>query len=320
MVLAAGLGTRMRPLTRVRPKAVLPVLDRPLLHWTLELLARHGVGEVMINLHHLPRMVRRAGGDGWPFGVKVSYSYEPVILGTAGGPRKVRRWLGDEPVLLINGDIVFDFDLTALRRRHDRAGAPVTLALLPNPDPRVYGPVVTGPGGRVRSIAQRPRPARGLVSMFASVQILDPALLDRLPPGRSETLRDLWMPLIAEGRPPLGVRMRGPWYDLGSPSLYLASNQSLLASRFRGIRRGTVLHPEARVDRRARVVRSVVGCGSVIEAGAEVRGSVLWERARVGRGAVVEGCILADGVRVEAGETLASVLLMKGQPLTELRA
>jgi NDP-sugar pyrophosphorylase family protein len=318
MVLAAGLGTRMRPLTLAVAKPVLPVLGRPLLHWTLELLAVHGVTEVMINLHHLPRTVRAAVGDGHAFGLKVSYSFEPEVLGTGGGPRKVRRWAGDEPLLLVNGDVVFDFDLGLLRRRHEAAGAPATLGLIPNPDPRRYRPVVTGPDGLVRSLAGRPRPARGTVSMFTGVHLVDPALLARLPPGPSDTVRDLYAPLVAEGRPPLGVRLRGPWYDLGSPSLYLASQRSLLASRFRGIRRGSVIHPEARVHPRARVVRSVVGKGARIGEGAEVRGSVLWERVKVGRAAVVEASILARGVTVEDGEVLASSLLMKDQPLVAL--
>jgi NDP-sugar pyrophosphorylase family protein len=318
MVLAAGLGTRMRPLTLALAKPVLPVLGRPLLHWTLELLATHGVTEVMINLHHRPRTVRAAVGDGRAFGLRVSYSFEPEVLGTGGGPRKVRRWIGDEPLLLVNGDVVFDFDLGLLRRRHEESGAPATLGLIPNPDPRRYRPVITGPDGRVRSLAGLPRPARGTVSLFTGVHVLDPALLARLPPGRSDTVRDLYAPLVAESRPPLGVRLKGPWYDLGSPSLYLASQLSLLASRFRGIRRGSAIHPEARVHPRARVVRSVVGKGARIGEGAVVRGSVLWDRVSVGRAAVVEASILARGVRVEDGEALVSSLLMKGQPMAEL--
>jgi NDP-sugar pyrophosphorylase family protein len=320
MVLAAGLGTRMRPLTSKISKPVLPVLNRPLLHWTLELLAAHGITEVMINLHYLPRTVRAAVGDGRAFGVRVSYSLEREILGTGGGPRKVRRWIGDEPILLLNGDVVFDFDLTALRRRHDRAKAPATLALIPNPDPRRYSAVVTAPDGSIRSLAGLPHPARGTVSMFTGIHILDPRLLDRLKPGPSDTVRDLYAPLVAEGRPPVGVRLKGPWYDLGSPSLYLASHQSLLASRFRGLRRGSVIHPGAKVHPGARVIRSVVGRGTVISEGACVRGSVLWDRVKVGREAVVEDSILATGVRIEDGEALRKALLMKDQPLVELQS
>ncbi|HEV7503048.1 MAG TPA: NDP-sugar synthase, partial [Vicinamibacteria bacterium] len=258
-------------------------------------------------------------GVGGAFGVRVSYSFEREILGTGGGPRKVRRWIGDEPILLLNGDVVFDFDLTALRRRHDRAKAPATLALIPNPDPRRYSAVITAPDGRIRALAGLPRPARGTISMFTGVHILDPRLLDRLPPGPSDTVRDLYAPLVAEGRPPLGVRLKGPWYDLGSPSLYLASHQSLLASRFRGLRRGSVIHPSAKVHPGARVIRSVVGRGTVISEGACVRGSVLWDRVKVGRDAVVENSVLATGVRIEDGEALRKALLMKDQPLGELR-
>ena len=136
MVLAAGLGTRMRPLTLLRAKPALPVMNRPLLHWTLDLLARNGVTEVMINLHHLPFTVMEAVGDGRVFGLRVTYSREPRILGTGGGPRKVRSFFGDDPFILVNGDMVFDFDLRGLVRRHEKTGARATLALRPNPDPR----------------------------------------------------------------------------------------------------------------------------------------------------------------------------------------
>src|SRR4029079_15407592 len=103
------------------------------------------------------------------------------------------------------------------------AGAPATLALIPNPDPRHYSPVMTGADGRVKSIAGMPRPARGTVSMFTGVHILEPALLDRLPPGVSDTVRQLYVPLIAEGRPPLGVGLRGPWSVFGTPPRVLHS-------------------------------------------------------------------------------------------------
>jgi NDP-sugar pyrophosphorylase family protein len=300
MVLAAGLGLRMRPLTRRRAKPVLPVLNRPLLHWTLELLARHGVTECLVNLHHRPETVVAAVGDGRRLGLRVRYSHEPRILGTGGGPRKVRDLLGDEPFLLVNGDVLFDFDLARLLARHRAAGAQATLALKSNPDPGTYSAVVTGPGGWVRSVAGLPRPARGMVSLFTGIHVLDPALLDRLPPGRSESVPDLYAPLLAEGGRVLGVRVRGAWYDLGRPSLYLASQLRMLAL-LRG-RRGSLIHPRARVSVRARVASSVVGARSVVEPGASLSGSVLWEGTRVGPGAVVRGSILTEGVRVAAGE------------------
>ncbi|HEX9710648.1 MAG TPA: nucleotidyltransferase family protein, partial [Candidatus Thermoplasmatota archaeon] len=172
MVLAAGLGTRMRPLTRLRAKPALPVMNRPLLHWTLGLLARNGVTEVMINLHHLPWTVMEAVGDGSVFGLRVSYSREPRILGTGGGPRKVRSFFGDAPFILVNGDILFDFDLRGLLRRHEKARARATLALRPNPDPRRYSSIRTAKDGRVLSLAGLPRRRRGTPSLFTGVHVL----------------------------------------------------------------------------------------------------------------------------------------------------
>ena len=309
MVLAAGLGTRMRPLTLLRAKPALPVMNRPLLHWTLDLLARNGVTEVMINLHHLPFTVMEAVGDGSVFGLRVSYSREPRILGTGGGPRKVRSFLGDAPFILVNGDMVFDFDLRGLVRRHEKARARATLALRPNPDPRRYSAIRTAKDGRVLSLAGLPRPSRGTPSLFTGVHVLDPALLDRLPAGPSDTVRDLYAPLVAEGETVLGVRVRGKWFDIGSPSLYLASQRALLAAGFGGAQRGVLVHPDAEVHRGARVSRSVVGPGCVIGSGARVTGSVLWDGVRVGPRALVRDSILASGTRVDEGESMVGVVV-----------
>lgn len=324
MVLAAGLGLRMRPLTLLRAKPVLPVLNRPLLHWTLELLRRHGVTDVIVNLHHLPGTVRRSVGDGRTLGLRVSYSFERRILGTSGGPRKVRRFFGDEPFLLVNGDVLFDFDLSDLVRRHAASGARATLALKAHRKVEAYGGVVTGPGGFIRALAGLPRPAPGRPLLFTGVHVLDPDLLDRLPPGPSDSVRDLYAPLVAEGQRLLGVRVSGAWYDFGSPSLYLASQLSMMSSGFRGAGAARLVHPEARVHPRARVTRSVVGAGAVVGEGAVVSGSVLWEGAEVGRGARVSASIVATGGRVGEEEAVERAVVLparkgakKRMPLAE---
>ena len=310
MVLAAGLGTRMRPLTQLKAKPALPVLNRPLIQWTLDLLAHHGVTDVIINLHHLPKTMVRAVGDGRAPGLDVAWSREVRILGTGGGPRKVRDFFGDEPFFLVNGDVVFDFDLAELLRRHRAAGARATLALVPNPEPRRYSSILTGAGGWVRSMARLPRPSRGQPSLFTGIHVLDPSLLDRLHEGPSDIVRDLYAPLIEEGEDILGVRVKGAWYDFGSPALYLRSQLKMLSTGFRGLARGPLIHPAARVHARARVTRSVVGPGAVVGEGAEVVGSVLWDRVRVGAGARVRGSILATGTRVEPRGRVDGVMML----------
>jgi NDP-sugar pyrophosphorylase family protein len=310
MVLAAGLGSRMRPLTLLRAKPVLPVLNRPLLQWTLERLARHGVTDVVVNLHHLPETVRTAVGDGSAFGLRVRYSFEEKILGRGGGPRLVRDFFGSEHFLLVNGDVVFDFDISRLVARHEAEGARATLALRPNPDRRTYGPVVTGPDGRIRSIAGRPRRALGSVSLFTGVQVLDPSLLDRLPEGVSDIL-DLYGPLVEEGETLLGMRVRGAWYDLGAPSLYLSAQLRLLARRGGG----SLVHPLAHVGERARVTGSVVGARARVEADAVVERSVLWDDAVVEPGAHVRGSIVTSGGKVGPAEKATGVMVFPAEAL-----
>ena len=305
MVLAAGVGQRMRPLTLLRAKPVLPVLNRPLLHWTLARLARAGVREIVVNLHHLPDTVTSALGDGRAFGLRVLYSREPTILGTAGGPRAVRDFFGDAPFLLVNGDVLFDFDLKRLVARHVSSGACATLALRANPGG--YTAVVTDRRGRILSIGGRPRPARGTSSMFASVHVVDPALLDRLPAGASDSVQDLYVPLLAEGAHLLGVRTRGAWYDLGRPSLYRDAQLRLVPGKGRD---RALVDPEARVAPGVRPRRSVIGAGARVGAGAGVERSVLWEGAVVEPGARLSGAIVATGGVVRTGEVARDVVVL----------
>jgi NDP-sugar pyrophosphorylase family protein len=305
MVLAAGLGERMRPLTLLRAKPVLPVLNRPLLHWTLERLRRAGVTEVVVNLHHLPDTVTGAVGDGRRFGLRVRYSREAEILGTGGGPRAVREFFGGEPFLLVNGDALFSFDLRALLRRHRASHARATLALRPNPGG--YPAVVTDRRGRVLSIRGHPRDARGAASMFAGIHVLDPALLDRLPEGPSDSVEELYVPLLSEGEALRGVRLRGAWYDLGRPLLYRDAQLRLVPGRARD---RVLVDRTARVAPGARLRRSVVGGGARVGPGARVDRSVLWDGSVVEPGARLRGSIVTSGAVVRSGETAEDVVVL----------
>jgi mannose-1-phosphate guanylyltransferase len=295
MILAAGLGQRMRPLSECLAKPVMPVLNRPLLHFTLEQLQRAGVREVVVNLHHLPQTVRRALGDGRGFGLEIRYSCESEILGTGGGLRRARRRLGSEPVLIVNGDVLFDFDLRQLVERHRRSGAEATLALRPNPDLNHYRPVITNRRGRILSIKGRPRAAGGTASLFTGVHVLNPALLARLPPGYSDVVDALYIPLLAEGALLEGVRVRGAWHDLGQPELYLRTQLRMLRRAGRAL-----VAPSARVHASARIATSAIGAGCRVGERAQIQDSVLWTGVEVGADARVERSVVADGVHVPA--------------------
>lgn len=310
MVLAAGLGMRMRPLTQLVAKPALPVLNRPLIEWTLEALAAAGVRDVKVNLHHLPGTVERVVGNGARFGLRVSYSREREILGTGGGPRRARSFFGAGPTLLVNGDMAFGIDLSQLIERHRASGACATLALRSNPEPERYGSIVTTRSGRVKALVNRPAAARGMESMFAGIHVIDPAILEGLPPGPSDTVRDLYPKLISAGRLVQGVRVRGAWHDLSTPRLYLASQRALLGSGALGPRGARLVDGDAQVDRSARLAESVVGSGSRVRARATIERSVIWEGVEVGEGARVTDSILTSGVRVRPGERVADRVLM----------
>lgn len=314
MILAAGLGERMRPLTELRAKPALPVLNRPLLHRTIEQIASHGIRELVINTHHLPQTLHSAVGSGRRFGVRISWSDEDVILGTGGGLRKARGLLGSGPVLVVNGDVVFDFDLPGLIDRHRRKGALVTLGLRPNRDASSYLPIVTDRSGRVLWLpGLEPNEAlrNGSHSrrMFTGVQIIEARVIERLSEGFADSIRDLAAPLVAEGAAVMGTTLRGAWYDLGRPKLYLLAQLALLRKEAGS---GSLIHPRARIGGGCRIRRSVIGERARIGDGASIDGSVVWDGAVVGRQATVRTCILAEGAKVEDGAQIRERIAMAG--------
>jgi NDP-sugar pyrophosphorylase family protein len=296
VVLAAGLGLRMRPLTGRTPKPALPFLNRPILHWTLGSLAAAGVERVFINLHHLPQAVREAAESG-ASGLDLKFSFEPTILGTAGVFGPLRGLLQGDAFFVVNGDVVHSLDYGALEaslRTHPEALA--ALALLPRN--RSYTPValdgerrITGFGGEGEWI-------------FPGVYAARRTLLDHLPgPGPRELVPDLLRPLLPSGAV-RGVPVEGRWLDLGDPVAYLSSSLAALRDAASGalpVPEGSLLemrdgHPLLR-HRKAWVSRDATLTGPVVAG----RGVRVEPRAHVGRLILLEGASVARGQRLEDG-------------------
>src|SRR5262249_16690491 len=185
MILAAGLGTRLRPLTNTIPKPLLPIAGTPLIVWNLLLLKRHGFQDVVINLHHLGPMIEQALGNGSKYGMRIYYSHEPVILGTGGGIKQAEPNFSGEPVLVVNGDTLFEIDRDALCAVHQRRQAAATLVLRSDPDAARWGLVEIDGDGRIVRITGRGKTDVSGTDprMFAGVHILHPRLLRDLPKG-----------------------------------------------------------------------------------------------------------------------------------------
>lgn len=219
IVLAAGLGTRLRPLTLRVPKPALPVGGLPILLYNLYLLREAGVGRITINLHHLPQVIRRLLGSGRPLGLKLGYSFEPKILGTAGGIAQALGAMPSEATFVLNGDILSDLDLKKMAAEHFRAQARATLACVPKNWAQVTSFVEYDKGGRIWRIAgDPPAIAPKLTSaIFSGAHLLDPALFEGYPRHHFGcVIRQVYQPALKRGERLQAYRHNGAWWDLGT--------------------------------------------------------------------------------------------------------
>jgi NDP-sugar pyrophosphorylase family protein len=222
MILAAGLGTRLRPVTNTIPKPLLPIAGTPLIVWNLLLLKRHGFHDVIINLHHLGPMIEQAVGNGSKYGLRILYSHEPVILGTGGGIKQAEPHFSGEPVVVLNGDTLFELDLEALQAFHQRHHAAATLVLRSDPDAARWGVVEVGADDRIVRITGRGKTETGSTKprMFAGVHILHPRLLRDVPKGKESSIIDAYVAAIQRDDVVVGYDLTGYWSDVGTPERY----------------------------------------------------------------------------------------------------
>lgn len=295
MILAAGLGTRLHPLTTRLAKPAVPIGPRSLIEWIISHLARQGVDEIVINLHHLPETIRERVKTGAHLGVRVEYSIEePEVLGTAGGLANAKSHFVDQDVfLLVNGDSLFELDLRAAVEAHRASGAIATMVLLP---PRPGYGAVHAADGRVRSIAGRPAGRGGGDPFhFSGRHILSPRIFDWLPDGVSEINRDIYPALLDRGETIGAHIVEDTWRDLGDLASYLANTIGFLAAKGLLPDSGAVVDPSA-----------------VIEIGARVRSSIVWAGARVRAGAQLDECIVTTDAVVEPGESRRRIHMPEG--------
>ena len=225
MILAAGKGTRLYPLTETLPKPMVPVAGKPVLEHTVRWLSRHGIRRIAINLHHLPDAVRSHFGDGSRFGVELRYSEEPELLGTAGGVKQVEGFF-DDPFVVVYGDVLADFDLGALAAFHrSHGGEPhATLTLDRRPDAAACGVVELDANDRILGFVEKPRPEEIRSPWVNSgIMVLDRALLAGIPAGRfSDFGREVLPAWLGEGIPLWGWRLPEGAYliDMGTPEKY----------------------------------------------------------------------------------------------------
>lgn len=293
LVLTAGLGTRLRPLTLVRAKPAIPLLGEPLVLRIVRWLRAAGVDDLVLNLHYRPETITAVLGDGSPAGVRVRYSWEQPILGSAGGPRLAAPIIGAGTFLIVNGDTLTDLDLHALMESHVQSGALVTMALVSNDAPDRYGGVRLDPDGRVTGFVGKGRDAVGSYH-FVGVQAASALAFAGVAPGTvAASVGEVYNRLLATR--PGSVRghiVKAGFWDIGTIGDYWRTSTDF-ASRA----------GDAEALGR--------GIGVAVAPDAIVRRSILWDRVRIGPGALLDECIVTDNVTVPAGAVFRQSILME---------
>lgn len=293
MILAAGLGTRLFPLTIDRTKPAIPFHGRPVVGYVAEYLASHGFKEIIVNLHHQPDSVRAALGDGSRFGVHISYVEElPDILGTSGALDNAKRLLGDETFLVINGKIITDIDLKAAVEHHKASSAIATMVLLENHKREKFTEVLTK-NGRVTGFGTMPDPAGPLPVplMFTGIQLLDPAVFEYIPPKcKSDIVSSFYKPAIMKGENVSAYVAQGRWYEISTLRRYLDISLAMLPSG-----------------------DSYIGTNATIAPDAMVTNSVLWDGVTIESHAKLNRTVIGDGVVIPGGSTYENVAIVRAE-------
>ncbi len=305
MIMAAGIGTRLRPITDLLPKPMAPIVNRPALFHILRLLKRHGFREVVINLHHLPEVIKGYLGDGSLLGMDIRYSVERELMGTAGGVKKNADFLGEGTFLVMSGDALTDVDLTGLVAAHRRCKSIATMAVKEVADPSLYGVVVADDECRVVGFQEKPtlEEARSRLCN-CGIYLFEPEILSHIPEGKFDDFgKRLFPDLLRQGVPFHAHEVNGYWSDVGNLREYVRGNADAMAGRVAVEIPGVEIRPGVWVEDDSRIPDSVYLEPPV----------VIGRKCQIGEDVVLEGpTVIGDGCILEAGAHVARALLLPG--------
>ena len=326
VILVGGKGTRLRPITYLNPKPMLPLVNRPFMHNFINWLKLHGIEDIIFSMGYLPSIFKQYFGDGSKFGVNITYVIEERPLGTCGAVKNAEKHLGDKAFMVFNGDILTSLNLTQMISYHQKKKSDITISLTPVEDPSAYGLVPTDKQGRVIEFLEKPSEEEITTNLInAGTYIIEPKIMDLAPEGENYSFeRGLFPQALSLGRKIYGFRSQDYWLDVGTPQKYLDAHHDILGKKVdfdfpykqdsRGlyiadkvkcdesnfvsgpvaIGQGTILEPGAKV-----LPLSVIGDNCYISSETEISGSILFNHCRVGRGSVIKDSILSKNVKID---------------------
>ncbi len=320
MVLAAGLGTRLRPLTDMFSKPMVPLVGRPCMEHTIRLLKKHSFEDVIVNLHHRPEKIKEHFGDGSRFGLRISYSYEKELLGTAGALKKVADFFTGETVLIVSGDALTDINLEDFYLYHKERKAVATLALKTVEDPTQYGVVLLK---EKDIVAFQEKPDQGeAISNLANTGIyfFEREIFEHIPAEAFFDFGKQVFPHFLQTNIKMsGYEMSGYWCDIGSPAVYQQAHEDILTGRVKVAIPGKEIRPGIWCGKDVFIDKEVVlkaplflGDGCVIAKDVFICGpTVIGSRCHIGTGAVIKKSILWDDVHINPGTNIEDRILLQ---------
>jgi NDP-sugar pyrophosphorylase family protein len=309
MIMAAGIGTRLRPVTDLLPKPMAPIVNRPALYHILRLLNRHGFREVVINLHHLPEVIKGYLGDGGLLGMDIRYSLEHELMGTAGGVKRNAEFLGEGTFLVMSGDALTDVDLTGLVAQHRRNGSIATMAVKEVSDPSQYGVVVANDEGRVVGFQEKPTPEEARSRLCnCGIYVFEPEILSYIPEGQFDDFgKRLFPDLLKQGVPFHAHAVNGYWSDVGNLREYIRGNADALCGRVEIGIPGIEVRPGVWVED-----------GTLLPDSLYIEPPIaIGSKCHIGEDVVLEGpAVIGDRCVLETGAQVARALLLAGSHLS----
>ncbi|MBS1953555.1 MAG: NDP-sugar synthase [Cyanobacteria bacterium SZAS-4] len=346
MVLAAGVGSRLEPLTTQVPKPIVPVANVPVMEHLLKLLAKHGFTDICANLHYMPEKLTEYFGDGSQFGVKLNFRFEEKLSGDAGGVRACREFLQDGTFIVIMGDLITDADLTKVIQEHKKKKALVSIGIKEVDDVSQFGVVVTDDNGFITGFQEKPSNEEALSKFISTgIYVLEPEVFDHIPAtGDYGFGRQLFPTLVAKRLPVLGVEIEGYWSDVGCVEKLREANFDALSGKVKvdllgkKEKRGDAtvwLGENSRIDEGAKLSgllmlgrnckvhtgatfggTVVLGDDVVVESGVHIVDSVVWSGSKIGANAEIKNSVIGYDCTVAGGTNYNEVATVDSQSET----
>lgn len=302
------MGTRLRPITLLKAKPAVPFLNRPLIHYSLDMFADLGINEIGVNLHYLPETIKEALTHR---SESIQYSFEPEILGTAGALLKLSNFIGDDHFVVSNGKIYFEQDLSPAVEFHQKSGALATMIVVPYHPGDPFEPLYVDTSGNIVGFARNGYVPRGLTEaelpragVYTGVQILSPAILEMIPQGFCDIVTDIYSRLIRQGGVFNAYFSQGFWCESSTPRSYLKNSLEVLS------RRGADPSKEVSLAGSSKAV--IVGNSVQLPSSADLQNCVVWENSGVGDHCCLRNCVVTSGAEIPRGMQIADSVILPG--------